>query len=163
MSSVYWAIVVQLVEQFVNCHYNHAGELFQVKSIFYIFVHLSFPFPYPGDGWRHRLAPKEESMCSVFTLFVFLLACLLACPCDVSAILWVWKLKFGAISEDVLWQKRYFNYFFDESINWWITLIIIDLFMTYLFSFSSEQAVWHLDIWARKLIFGHDSEEVIWL
>ena len=133
---------------------------------------VSFAFLYISPSHFHIQVmddviawPQRKRVFAQFLLcfLSFLLACLLACPCDVSAILWVWKLKFGAISEDVLWQKRYFNYFFDESINWWITLIIIDLFMTYLFSFSSEQAVWHLDIWARKLIFGHDSEEVIWL
>jgi len=60
-------------------------------------VHRYFPILYPGNACRHRRASKEGSAQFLLSLFVFL--------GDISAILSARKLKFGAKSEDVLWQK----------------------------------------------------------
>jgi len=56
--------------------------------------------------------------------------------------LWAGKLKLGEKSEDVLWQNIIFIFWLINSLIKY--LIIIDIFITYLFSFSSGQYLRYL-------------------
>ena len=115
--------------------------------IYITIVLRSLLIPYTGDAWHHPWAPKEGStrflLCFLGCLFSCLSGRYLSHPLSWEAEIWGQKWRYTL-------AKTYFYLLINQLIDNF--LIIIDLFITYLFSFSSGQYVRHLlslkvDIW----------------